>query len=344
MDALLEKAVPLTTTYTSPRPLHLRQTVGPLLRGATEPTMRFTPNGFWRVMRTPEGVATLNVEMQTALCARAWAWGDGAAWVLGALPALLGEGDSWNDLDLTRIPLLAEVRRRNPGMWLTRTSLVFESLVPSILEQKVTTVEARRSWHYLLRKFGELPPGPAPEGMRAQPTARQWALIPSWEWHRAGVGPDRSRTIVMAAAVAASLDRLGASGHAEAVDTAATPQARPAATATAAPPAAAPPAAAPGVVDVLAKLQTLHGVGPWTAAETSQRSHGHPDAVSVGDFHLAAHVGWVLVGKPVDDDGMLELLEPWRGHRQRVVRLILASGIAKPRFGPRATIQDHRGH
>jgi hypothetical protein len=41
---------------------------------------------------------------------------------------------------------------------------------------------------------------------------------------------------------------------------------------------------------------------------------------------------------------MLELLEPWRGHRQRVMRLIGASGVRTPRFGPRMTIQDHRGH
>ncbi|UFS58432.1 DNA-3-methyladenine glycosylase family protein [Subtercola endophyticus] len=378
MDALLESPAPLTTTYLSSRALNVRQTVGPLLRGATEPTMRLTPNGFWRVMRTPDGPATLRVEVggsgagasesanagaseganagasvgasagagapamaegaHHARVVHASAWGEGAEWVLDALPALLGHGDSWNDLDLSRVPLLAEVRRRNPGMWLTRTSLVFESLVPSILEQKVTTVEARRSWHYLLRKFGEPAPGPAPEGMRVQPSARGWAMIPSWEWHRAGVGPDRSRAIVMAAAVVASLDRLGAASPAVSRDTNVPDGELPGEL-----PGGAASTGGP-FADVLEKLQTLHGVGPWTAAETSQRSHGHPDAVSVGDYHLAAHVGWVLVGKPVDDDGMLELLEPWRGQRQRIVRLILASGIAKPRFGPRATIQDHRGH
>jgi hypothetical protein len=66
--------------------------------------------------------------------------------------------------------------------------------------------------------------------------------------------------------------------------------------------------------------------------------------VSVGDYNLAKEVGWALTGSPVDDDGMLELLEPWRGHRQRIVRLIGASGFRKPRFGPRITIQDHRVH
>ncbi|MGN6203551.1 MAG: DNA-3-methyladenine glycosylase 2 family protein, partial [Humibacter sp.] len=84
------------------------------------------------------------------------------------------------------------------------------------------------------------------------------------------------------------------------------------------------------------------GVGVWTAAETLQRSHGDPDRISVGDYHLASIVGYALTGSKTDDDGMLELLQPWAGQRQRVVRLILASGRRQERRGPRATITDHR--
>jgi 3-methyladenine DNA glycosylase/8-oxoguanine DNA glycosylase len=93
---------------------------------------------------------------------------------------------------------------------------------------------------------------------------------------------------------------------------------------------------------VLAKLQSVPGVGPWTAAETSQRAHGDADSISVGDYHLPAMVGWALIGKPVDDDGMLELLEPWRGHRQRVVRLLEVGGSMPPKRGPRMSPTDHR--
>jgi 3-methyladenine DNA glycosylase/8-oxoguanine DNA glycosylase len=131
-------------------------------------------------------------------------------------------------------------------------------------------------------------------------------------WHRAGVDPRRSAAVVAAAGVASGLERTLLLGR--------------------------------GGPDVLAKLQSVPGVGPWTAAETSQRAHGDADSISVGDYHLPAMVGWALIGKPVDDDGMLDLLEPWRGNRQRVMRLILASGFRKPRFGPRMTIQDHRAH
>jgi 3-methyladenine DNA glycosylase/8-oxoguanine DNA glycosylase len=189
---------------------------------------------------------------------------------------------------------------------------VLESLVAAIIEQKVTSVEAWRAWRQLILAFGEPAPGPAPERMRVFPAPAAWRMIPSWRWHRAGVDPRRSRTVLAAASVASGLERtlaLGAGGSL-----------------------------------VLSKLRSVPGVGPWTAAETSQRAHGDVDSVSVGDYHLPATVGWALIGKPVDDDGMLELLEPWAGQRQRVMRLIEASGFRPPRFGPRMTIQDHRGH
>jgi 3-methyladenine DNA glycosylase/8-oxoguanine DNA glycosylase len=94
--------------------------------------------------------------------------------------------------------------------------------------------------------------------------------------------------------------------------------------------------------DAERKLRSIPGIGVWTAAETLQRSHGDPDAVSVGDFHVSKRVGWALIGQRVDDDAMLELLEPWRGHRQRVVRLIEAAGVGYERHGPRMTIVDNR--
>jgi 3-methyladenine DNA glycosylase/8-oxoguanine DNA glycosylase len=85
------------------------------------------------------------------------------------------------------------------------------------------------------------------------------------------------------------------------------------------------------------------GVGEWTAAETAQRALGDPDAVSVGDYHIHDVVVHALTGRPRGDDAeMLRLLEPWRGQRQRIVRLIELSGVAKPRFGPRYAPLDIR--
>ncbi len=86
----------------------------------------------------------------------------------------------------------------------------------------------------------------------------------------------------------------------------------------------------------LARLQVVPGVGPWTAAEALQRAIGHPDAVSIGDYHLADYVVHYFTGAARgSDEQMLELLAPWAGQRQRVVRLIERAGVGKPRFGPR---------
>ena len=83
-------------------------------------------------------------------------------------------------------------------------------------------------------------------------------------------------------------------------------------------------------------LTSLPGVGVWTAAETAQRAFGDADALSVGDYHLAKVVGWTLLGRPIDDDAMVHLLEPLRPHRHRAVRLLEVSGlVVNPRFGPR---------
>jgi 3-methyladenine DNA glycosylase/8-oxoguanine DNA glycosylase len=301
----------LTTTYAPARAVDLRLTLRPLSRGKQDPTMQWEPDAVWRTVPTPEGGATLHLRQRGAEI-DATAWGDGAGWAIAAVPELLGHGDDDEGFDVSANSFLRDSHRRNAGLRLLRTGLVLEVLIAAIFEQKVTTLEARRSWAQLIRAHGTPAPGPAPTGMRVFPDAYTWRMIPSWEWHRAGVDPARSRTAIAAAAVAGALERTMAIGR--------------------------------GGPEVEKRLRSIPGVGVWTAAETMSRAHGDPDAVSVGDYHLPALVGWALIGKPVDDDGMLELLAPWRGHRQRVMRLIESSGFAKPRFGPRITIQDHRNH
>ncbi|GAA2785177.1 hypothetical protein GCM10010441_07670 [Kitasatospora paracochleata] len=95
--------------------------------------------------------------------------------------------------------------------------------------------------------------------------------------------------------------------------------------------------------EAAARLTMVPGIGPWTAAETLQRSNGDPDAVSVGDLHLPNTVGWALAGRVrSSDEEMLELLAPYAGHRHRVCRLIRLLGVRAPRFGPRLAPNDHR--
>jgi 3-methyladenine DNA glycosylase/8-oxoguanine DNA glycosylase len=303
---------PVSSTWTPGHTVSPQRTLMPLRRGGQDPTLRIDDSGIWRTSLTPAGTATLHLAVEPGGAIRSTAWGSGADWAVGQVPELLGADDNWSDLDSSLHPLLERTRRAVPGLRIPRTTLVFEALAPAVLEQRVVGLDAWRSWRELVTRFGLPAPGPAPTGMRVCPSARDWGRIPSWEWHRAGVDPGRAATVGAAARVAAGLQRTVDIGR--------------------------------GGPSVTAALRTVPGIGVWTAAETVQRAHGDPDTVSVGDFHLSAVVGWALIGKPVDDDGMLELLEPWRGHRHRVVRLIECSGFRKPRFGPRSPRLNHRGH
>ena len=82
------------------------------------------------------------------------------------------------------------------------------------------------------------------------------------------------------------------------------------------------------------RLRSLPGIGVWTSAEVRFRAHGDADAVSFGDYHIAKNVGWALTGREVDDDGLAELLEPYRPHRYRVQRLVELAGLGRPRHAP----------
>jgi 3-methyladenine DNA glycosylase/8-oxoguanine DNA glycosylase len=105
--------------------------------------------------------------------------------------------------------------------------------------------------------------------------------------------------------------------------------------------ARAPGGGGVGAAALAAALRRHHGVGPWTAAEVTLRALGDPDAVSIGDAHLSNVVAFALTGRPRGtDEEMLRVLEPWTGHRARVVRLLEASGIAPPRYGPRVAPRD----
>lgn len=201
-------------------------------------------------------------------------------------------------------PVVARAAGRVPHLRLGRTGRVLEALIPAVLEQRVQGVDAFRSWRLLVTRYGSAAPGPAPPKMRVPPSAQTWRRIPSWEFHRANVDPGRARTVVACAAHADSLERQTDR------DT----------------------------------FTALPGVGVWTAAEVAQRALGDADALSVGDYHLSTMIGTTLLGHPIDDDAMVELLEPMRPHRYRVVRLLEVSGLARlTRRGPRLPVQRISG-
>ncbi len=307
---------PVQRGWAPGRPVDLAATLGPLGRGAFDPTVRFVGRRFWLTALTPAGPGSLSLTVddpaRPSAVVTALAWGAGSGWLLDQVPDLLGAGDVGAAEFDPDHPLVREVWRRNQGWRVPCTGLVAQAVVPVVLEQKVTGREARASWRRLVLTFGSAAPGPVPDGMAVVPSPSGWVAIPSWEWHRAGVGPERSAAIVQAMRRADALERtLGLPG-----------------------------------AEIDRRLCSLPGIGPWTSAEVRQRAHGDADAVSVGDYHLAAAVVHALTGERGGDDAaMLALLAPYAGHRYRVVRMTeLAGGLGAPleRRGPRYSPLDHR--
>jgi 3-methyladenine DNA glycosylase/8-oxoguanine DNA glycosylase len=295
-------------------PVDLGLTFGPLQRGRYDPTATFTRDAWWRAWNTPAGPATTRIRCDApAGEVDVAAWGDGAGWVLDRAPDWLGQpvvgvdGAAGADEEpfAPTDGVVATLARRLAGMRLCRLGAVFDVVVPTVIEQRVTSLEARRTWARLVRRYGERAPGPC--DLRVAPSPARVASISDHDRHAMGLEWRRGSTVARVAVEASRLDRTAALGR-----------------------------------DALAhRLTTLRGVGPWTVATVVHFVHGDADAVPIGDWHLPSMVAYALAGEPKADDArMLELLEPFRPHRARVWRLIAAGAPMPPRRAPRARIED----
>jgi 3-methyladenine DNA glycosylase/8-oxoguanine DNA glycosylase len=281
-------------------PLELGSTLGPLVHGRGDRTIRLTRIDAWIALRTEAGPATLRITHDGPRRAHATAWGPGAEHALERAPALIGEFDE-PELLVAHHPIVRRLQRAHGGLRLPRIGNVLHALVPSILEQKVTGTEAFRAYAALQRALGEPAPGRGGEaGLLLPPDPRRLAGLPYHAYHPFGIERRRADVIRRAASIA---------GWLEAADSA---------------------------EEAGRRLRSLPGIGPWTTAEVLRSAFGDPDAVSVGDFHIPNAVARVLAGEPRGtDERMLELLEPYRGQRGRVQRLLEAARITAPRYGPR---------
>ncbi|MBK9178668.1 MAG: DNA-3-methyladenine glycosylase 2 family protein [Acidimicrobiales bacterium] len=263
----------------------------------TDPSTRLAPGRFEWAVVTPAGAGRITVTWSAGE-ATAAAWGAGAGWLLDHLPDLLGAADDPSGFTPSG-RLVAGLHRRFPGLRIPRTGVVWPTLVQAVLGQRVTTREASASWAGLVRRFGR--PAPGPPGLVLPPGPEVLAGVPYWALHRLDVERRRADTIRLAARRATGLEDV----------------------------VRFEPEAA------RLRLQAVPGIGLWTAAEVVARSHGDADTVLLGDAGLPGVVGWALAGEPdADDERMVELLEPYRGHRWRVVRLLYTGGVAPPRRRP----------
>ncbi|MEO8477101.1 MAG: DNA-3-methyladenine glycosylase 2 family protein [Actinomycetota bacterium] len=290
----------MATRTISPRfgPIDLAATLFPLRRGHQDPTTTIAGAQALRALRTTEGPATLHLRTYGARI-DVEAWGPGADRALEDASGLVGADDDWSGFD-PRDDLIRRLRREHPGLRLTRTGALTDALIPAICEQKVTGIEARRAYRLLTLETAE--PAPGPGHLMLPPDPARVANLPSFTFHRCGLERRRADVIRGVCARTGRIDAL-AQGTLE---------------------------------EAKRALLRLPGIGSWTVAEVARLALGDPDAVSVGDFHLPNLVAWALAGEPRGtDERMLELLEPYAGHRARVEVLLEASGMHAPRYGPR---------
>jgi 3-methyladenine DNA glycosylase/8-oxoguanine DNA glycosylase len=283
-------------------PVHLGQTMGALQHGRYDPTIQVSASTVWRAMRTPIGVATARFT-GSGHDVVVDAWGEGSAWVTEHAPEMLGARDQVDDF-VPHHPVVRELHRRNPGLRIAQARTVLPLLMATILGQRVTSIQNARSWASLTRRFSERAPGPAKLWLPADPI--RIASLPYYRLHPSGIERGRADTIRRCAASADAFEAL--------VDD-------------------------PGRLE--ARLRLVPGIGPWTTGLVLAGAAGDPDAVPIGDLHLPSIVSYGLAGEAsADDDRMLELLEPFRGHRARVVRLLKLSGVAPARHAPRARLME----
>jgi len=300
-----------SSTWEAPFATDLVLTLSSLRHGMSDPTHEVAGDGaVWHTTLTNDGPASLRFTQNGPHSIRCESWGHGARAAVDAAPEMVGALDDPSTFR-PGDARLSDAHRRWPGLRIPRTGRVLESLIPAVLEQKVIGVQATASWRRLVRAYGTSAPGPAPLNMMVVPSTRAWQLIPSWEWHTAGVDPRRAGIVQVCLGLARQLEA----------------------------------ATLLSAADASARLRVVPGIGAWTAAEVAQRAFGDADALSVGDYHLSGVIGHSLFGRPFTDEQMVEAMEKWRPHRYRVVRLLQASGTAqKPRHGPRMSFVDHRNH
>ena len=292
-----------TTTIRPKLKIDLRMSLSTLRHGPKDPTVRIRDSEVWRATRTPDGPATVRYTRRGDEIV-VDAWGPGADHAIAGAPHVLGARDDLRGWEPRTSKLVHEMHRRMDGFRMIATDAVFEAIVPTVLEQKVTSVEAHDAWQRIVWAWGEPAPGPN-DRLRLPPSPETIAGQPYYGFHRFGVERKRADIVRLLASRVDRVEEASRIGR--------------------------------------SRLEAFPGIGEWTSAKVAEAAWADADAVAVGDYHLPKIVVFALTGKRGgDDDAMLELLEPFRPHRGRASRLLKASGLAPPARGPRNRIRDFR--
>lgn len=305
----------VTREVTLGRPYDLRRTLAPLSDGSRDPTWSLeVAHGRPRAVRaqwTPDGPAT-SVVRQDLEHGRLLGHfsGPGADWMAGHMEMLCGVDDEGEVPNAHLHPAVRDAAGSVPGFRTARSLSLVDVVAPTVLGQRVTKGEAHRSFSELVTRFGTRAPGTT-EVMLC-PDAATLLRLGDADWHAIGVERRRADAVRVLLRRSEALNRAGGLRDPG-------------------------PADAGGTAEFRRVAESLPGIGEWTSTSLASVLLGDPDVVVLGDLHLPNGICWALASEERGDDArMLELLEPFRPQRGRVVRLLKLTGRAEaPRRGPR---------
>lgn len=273
--------------------------------GSNDPTINISDQDIWRASITAHGPATLHIHNWRSPEPTVSTYGPAAEWLHPRAFELLGTQDDIPSIDAVHAPV-ADAQKRFGHLLLGRSNTPYHELLHAVLAQRVTSIEAIRQWHDIVRTYGTTAPGPH-HSLLLPPTPDVLASIPYHELHRFGVERKRAESLNSVAKHFDFLSRI--------IDDELSPS------------------------EATQKLQLIPGVGVWTAAVAGGLAFGDPDALLVGDFHVKNTVAFALTGNiRGTDEEMVQTLMAYAGQRHRVVRWLQLSGVKAPARGPRRRI------
>lgn len=285
-------------------PYDLDRTMSVLTMGRGNPCLRHNEKVAQLTLRTPDGPAALAATREGDSLS-VISDGPGAEWITPHLPAVFGLLDDPGGYRPEG--KLGQAAQSIEGLRLPRLPLVFERLVQVVLQQLISFRDACRAWRLLVRRYGEEVPGS--DGLFHAPSAQLLGGLAVHELMACEVPPKHARTVLLMAKQAAALERLWAAGT------------------------------DPGAIDPLSEhLLKQPGIGPWTVGYLRGAGLGDADAVVLGDYGHPHQVAYFFTGEEKGDDAqMVELLEPYKPHRFRVLLTLILATPAPPRRGPKRT-------
>jgi 3-methyladenine DNA glycosylase/8-oxoguanine DNA glycosylase len=275
--------------------------------GRNDPTVKIDAQNIWRATYTPFGPGTLHITQWDTQTPHVEGFGPGGSWLVDKSHDLLGKSDHFTSL-LTLHDEVTRAQQRYGSWRFPRTHTAYHELIPAILGQRVTAIEAFQQWRSLCTNYGSPAPGPHLD-LWLPPDPEVLSRVPYYVLHTFGIEKKRADTIRR---TASHFHRLAAL---DATDT--TPE------------------------KLTSELTQIEGIGVWTAATAGAVAFGDPNALVVGDYHVKNNVAYALTRKPRGtDEQMIALLQPYEGQRGRVVKWLELDGWLAPKFGHRQRIHS----